>query len=149
MGTENRQYRILVVDDESAICALLEMALSAEGHQVETVGDPNLALDRLHDAVFDLVISDINMPGLDGHALVDRIVASRPGLPVIMITAKASSETISKSFAQGIRAFLVKPFDDIGEVVEKVDSVLDAAMRRRETQSSIRRIRMTLLGDGE
>lgn len=149
MHSGETPYRILVVDDEAAIRALLEMALSAEGHRVETSADPRAAIDQIQAAAYDLVITDINMPGLDGHGLVDAIGARRPGLPVIMMTAKATAETITKSYAQGIRAFLVKPFDDIGEVMEKVDAVLDAARRRRETQSSIRRIRAALSGDGK
>jgi PAS domain S-box-containing protein len=79
--------RILVVDDDLGICRTLAEILEQDGCVVETAGDGSEALRRLEGVDFDLVLSDVVMPGMDGYELYTTIQQQRPELPVIMMTA--------------------------------------------------------------
>jgi two-component system, OmpR family, response regulator MprA len=101
--------RILVVEDDPPLAATLERVLTAEGYDVEAVGDGNDALRRARERPFDLVVLDVMLPGLDGIAVCKRLRASGP-LPVLMLTALSGTEERVRGLDSGADDYLVKPF---------------------------------------
>jgi CheY-like chemotaxis protein len=82
-----KDVRVLVVDDDLGICRSLKEILEAEGCVVETAADGEQALSRIDNATFDVVLSDVVMPNLDGYALYTAMRARHPDVPVLMMTA--------------------------------------------------------------
>src|SRR5262245_50491157 len=85
--------RILLVDDERRVCEMLEEDLGRRGYQVLWRTRATEALTLLAEQDFDVVVSDLNMAGMDGLELCERIVGNRPDVPVVVITAFGSLET--------------------------------------------------------
>jgi Response regulator containing CheY-like receiver, AAA-type ATPase, and DNA-binding domains len=79
--------RILIVDDEASIRALLGQHLQQEGHEVTLAADGSAGLEALGKAEFDLVLTDVRMPGMSGLELLAEIVRTHPGVGVLMLTA--------------------------------------------------------------
>ena len=82
--------RILIVEDEEALCLLYKEELSAEGYEVATVRDAEQALEILGRERFDLIVTDIRMPGRDGVELITQIMGLRKEVPIIINTAYQS-----------------------------------------------------------
>jgi DNA-binding response OmpR family regulator len=82
--------KILIVEDEDALCLLYEEELAAEGYDVTTVRNAEGALDLLRRERFDLIVTDIRMPGRDGVELITQIVGLRKDIPIIINTAYPS-----------------------------------------------------------
>ncbi len=101
---------ILVVDDDEIIRILLRQFLEGEGYKVSEAEDGFIALEKLSQATFDLIILDIAMPGMDGPNVCEFILASLPSPPpVLMITALDDEVTINRSFDAGAVDFIRKP----------------------------------------
>ncbi len=113
--------RILVVDDEEAMREFFRILLEKDGHQVTTAGDGAAGLALAASGNVDLVVSDIRMPGLDGVGLLTGLRAHGLQIPVIMITAYASSESAIQAMKQGAFDYITKPFqvDDIRGVIHR------------------------------
>ena len=105
--------RILVVDDDPSVRALLRDVLELEGHVVQDVADGYAGLRMTEQHRPDCVVLDVMMPGLDGHAVLQRIRAAEGGLdlPVVMLTAAADDETAWRGWSGGVDHVLGKPFD--------------------------------------
>jgi DNA-binding NtrC family response regulator len=103
--------KIQLIEDDSSIAASLKKELHAEGYDVaiSTRGDDGLAAAL--EEPYDLVITDLKMPGLSGLQLVERLHAAKPKLPVIMITAFGTTETAIEATKLGAYDYLLKPFD--------------------------------------
>lgn len=113
--------KILIVDDEKAICDLIDMNLSAAGYSCKTVQDGLEALDMIEKEQFDLILLDIMLPGADGYDIMEYI---RPlKIPVIFITAKHEVKDRVKGLKLGAEDYLVKPFDVV-ELIARVEVVL-------------------------
>jgi len=121
--------RILNVDDEEMITAILRRLLESDGHTVETALDGGTAFNLVRARDYDLVISDIRMDPMDGMELLRLIRLAKPDLPVIMLTAYASEETMKEAEALGAAAYLTKPFTG-KEVLGTVQRVLAAQAAR-------------------
>ncbi len=113
--------RILVVEDENGMRTLLRIVLEKDGHQVFTASDGTAGLAVVTQEALDLVIADIRMPGLDGVGLLAAIRERGLDLPVIMITAYASSESAIQAMKHGAFDYLTKPFkmDEIKLVIQR------------------------------
>ncbi len=122
--------RILVVDDEELIAQLLTGVLRGEGHDAEYVTDGEAALSKLRGRPFDLLVTDLRMPRMDGIRLIEEAKAICPGTDALIMTAFASAETAVDALRQGVSDCLSKPFgvDDIRAAVGKC---LDAREQRR------------------
>ncbi|MBQ9141280.1 MAG: response regulator transcription factor [Lachnospiraceae bacterium] len=113
--------KILIVDDEKAICDLIDMNLSSAGYSCKSVQDGLEALDLIEAEPFDLILLDIMLPGADGYDIMEYI---RPlKIPVIFITAKHEVKDRVKGLKLGAEDYLVKPFDVV-ELVARVEVVL-------------------------
>jgi len=118
--------RILVVDDERSMREFLKILLEKEKHSVETAADGSAALKYVSKDDFDLVITDIRMPVMDGLTFLAEAKQLRPELPVIMITAFASPEDAVKAMQEGAFDYITKPFK-----VEEINRVVSTATSRK------------------
>jgi putative nucleotidyltransferase with HDIG domain len=106
------QDRILVVDDEGAVRGIVAALLERRGYAVVAAAGAEQALTHLkEDAVYDLVLSDVMMPELDGLKLLDRIGVDYPGTPVVMFTAVHDIHVATNAFRRGAIDYLLKPFE--------------------------------------
>lgn len=113
---------VLVVDDDPGLVKLLKGVLEVEGFRVATAGDGKRALQLIDDEEPDLVLLDIMMPGMDGFQVCEHIRKSS-GVPIIMLTAKASPEDMVHGLDLGADDYVIKPFG-IGELLARVKAVL-------------------------
>jgi DNA-binding NtrC family response regulator len=103
--------RILVVDDEPNMLRLLKTILMDKtGYEVTTTNNPLEVSKLLQEEPYDLVVSDLKMPVVDGIDLIDIIKKIDPGLPVIIITAYGTIETAEEAILKGAYDFITKPF---------------------------------------
>src|SRR6266403_149534 len=123
--------KILLVEDDPAVVMALRRVLSEEGHQVtvEKRGDTGLALARADS--FDVVVTDMKLPGLNGLDLVRELHAAKPRLPILLMTAHGTTETAIQATKSGAYDYLLKPFE-IPEFIELVEKAL--ASRRLMTE---------------
>ena len=103
--------RILLVEDDPALREALCDTLELGGYLHHGVGSGEAALQALQEEVFGLVVSDVNMPGMDGHALQRTIRQRYPQLPVLLMTAYAAVEHAVTAMREGAVDYLVKPFE--------------------------------------
>lgn len=103
--------KILVVDDDIDIRRLLSGLLEYEGYYVELVKSGEEALENIKKAVFDLIIIDIKLPGMDGFELLEKIRAMKVDSAVIFITGYGSIDSAIKALKLGASDYLEKPFD--------------------------------------
>ena len=119
--------RLLLVDDDPDFRSVLQQHLVRHGHAVETAENGREALTKLEQAGYDVVLTDYNMPELNGLAVLQHIQQYHPFLPVVMMTAERSSHVAAKSFvALGAHACLFKPFD-LHQLEEVLKSTFAAA----------------------
>jgi two-component system response regulator HydG len=128
--------RALIVDDELAECALLADALSHAGFATHSVQDAGHALDALSTQPFDVVLTDLNMPGMNGTALCRRIGETTPHVPVVLVTAFGSIDSAVDAMRAGAYDFLTKPFD-----VDAVALVLRRAVEHRALKCEVDALR--------
>jgi two-component system response regulator AtoC len=98
--------RILIVDDDRELCAWLEAGLGAHGFSTTSWTDPAAAAEGLRDADVDVVVTDLNMRGMHGLDLCARVAASRPDVPVVVLTAFGSLESAIGAIRAGAYDFL-------------------------------------------
>ncbi|MCA9752872.1 MAG: response regulator [bacterium] len=117
--------RILVVDDQESMREMLADLLDLMGLTVSTVGSGAEALRLLEDQEVDLVITDLNMPQMDGMELMKQVKAAHPGLPVIVITGYGTFNTEKQVLSNGADGYIPKPCT-INRVQETVTAALGA-----------------------
>lgn len=101
---------ILIVDDDPNILISTRCLLESVGHACVTAGNGQEALERVRQNGPDLIITDMRLPDMNGLSLVRELKKVEPALPVILITAYASSESAVESVKRGVFEYLVKPF---------------------------------------
>ncbi len=121
--------RILVVDDDQGMREFLEIMLTREGYDVATSGDGAKALVEFRRRKFDLVITDLKMPRMDGIAFLRQIKDISPETTVILITAYASGETAVTAMKEGAFDYIEKDF-----AVEDLKKIIRSALSRKETR---------------
>lgn len=114
--------RVLVVDDDTELCELLEEYLTEEGFQVETVHDGAQGLDRATSGEHGLVVLDVMLPGLNGFELLQRLRARSP-VPVVMLTARGQDVDRIVGIEMGADDYLAKPFEP-RELLLRIESIL-------------------------
>jgi len=102
------QEKILIVDDEKSMCQYLSIMLRKEGYDVKTVHNGKKALQEIKESNFDVVITDIKMEGMDGIELLGAVKETNPTLPVVIMTAYASTKTAIDALNRGAFHYLIK-----------------------------------------
>ena len=123
--------RILVIDDEDVIRMLVVEILESAGHEVTSAESAEVALGLLEDAEFDLVVSDVIMPGLSGLELLEAARSRQASLPVVLVTGAGTYETLSQALTRGAAGLVTKPFAH-AELQTAVSDALERATRTRD-----------------
>jgi CheY-like chemotaxis protein len=118
--------KVLVVDDDPVVGRSFDRVLSKRGYAVVTAGDGAEALRKIAAEEYDVVFTDIRMPGIDGITVAERIRDRQPWLPVVIVSGYATPENEARARAAGVSAVLHKPLSP--QMIE--DSARDALLRR-------------------
>jgi two-component system response regulator PilR (NtrC family) len=132
--------RLLVADDERSVRDILSIYLQREGYDVTLAADGREALAALDVATFDVVLTDLQMPGADGLMVLERVKASAPQTQVILLTAYATTETAISAMKAGAYDYLAKPFkpQEIGALCEKACEKRALLMENLELRDALR-----------
>ena len=125
--------RILIVDDEISICEVLSIALKKVGYQVQFETDPRRALERIRQDPFDVVIQDLQMPGMDGIDLLREIKKVREETLVIILTAYGTWDRAVEAMRLGAYDYIHKPFDTQLDIKATVSRALQIRRQKKET----------------
>jgi DNA-binding NtrC family response regulator len=125
-----KKLEILILDDEPIVGKRLQPALHRDGHQVEVFVDPKMAVERLEQKNFDIVVTDIRMDEMDGIQVLETVAAKSPATKVIMITGYATLELARESLAKGAFDFIAKPFK-LGEIRGTIQKAIEALEKER------------------
>jgi len=125
---------VLVVDDEASARSTLAELLKGEGYTVDTAADGFKALGKLEQLSPSLVLSDLNMPGMDGVELLRKLKEAHPELPVVLMTAFGGVETAVSAMREGASDYLTKPLN-LDELLIVVERALEQSKLRREASN--------------
>ena len=117
--------RILVVDDSTSMRQMVSFALTSAGYDVEEAEDGVIALDQARGSKFDAVITDVNMPNMDGISLIRELrqLGDYRFTPMLMLTTESAADKKAEGKAAGATGWLVKPFNP-EQLVATVQKVL-------------------------
>ena len=124
-------FKILVVEDEKDLNRTMCSFLSRCGYEAVGALNANEAYDEMYGQIFDLIISDIMMPGIDGYEFAKTVRELNQEIPILFVTAKDDFESKRKGFRAGIDDYMVKPVD-----LEEMVLRIEALMRRSKIASS-------------
>ncbi len=118
---------VCIIDDEVVVCKRLKQVLTKAEYSVETFVDSRLAVKRIDEKKFDIVVTDIRMDHVDGMEVLNRIIKKGDNTKVILITGYATIEIARQAQAKGAFDFISKPFkpQELQEVIEKASRVLE------------------------
>lgn len=133
MTENNLPGRILVIDDDQALCDLLEEDLCRRGHRIWTALKVADGRELLHQQEIDIVLTDLNMPGTSGIEFCGELHNNRPDLPVVIMTAFGSLETAIAALRAGAYDFVTKPVD-----LDLLNISLKRALQHRHLQEKVR-----------
>jgi response regulator RpfG family c-di-GMP phosphodiesterase len=121
-GAQTERLRVLLVDDNASVLRFLASAFSSNNCQVTTASTAEQALEQLGDDPFDLVVSDIKMPGLSGLDLLRAVKGKQPSTPVVLITGVPSVNSAVFGLRHGAYDYLPKPFSvtEVKDLIERV-----------------------------
>ncbi|MGN0563431.1 MAG: response regulator transcription factor [Candidatus Heritagella sp.] len=128
--------KILIAEDDSELRQLFSHVLIKNGFAVKGVSNGKEALDTLQKEYYDLIISDIMMPVMDGYQLVQNLRESGSTIPVLMITAKDAFDDMRLGFQSGSDDYMVKPVN-VNEMVLRVHALLRRAQMINERRQTI------------
>src|SRR5881628_1473260 len=124
------QKHLLIVEDEAALRAAVAEQLSDRGYHVQQAGSGEEAIERLGDFAFDIIVSDLRLPGIDGSTLVESAVARYPDIIAVVITGFGTVKDAVEAIKRGAWDFVSKPFQ-----IDELLHVLDAALEHRRLRS--------------
>ncbi|MBN1559034.1 sigma-54-dependent Fis family transcriptional regulator [candidate division KSB1 bacterium] len=130
---------IFIIDDDQSMCEFLQSDLTRRGLKVTWSLAAESAVNDIFKGDYDVVLTDLNMPGMNGIELCDRIVANRPDIPVIVLTAFGSLETAIGAIRAGAYDFVTKPVDN-----DILALVLERALKHRALEEQIKRLNATV-----
>ena len=127
--------KILIVDDELDILEMLGSFLTHEGFQVKSAPGGHAAIEIFKSEPFDLVITDMRMPGMDGLAVMRRLKEMDEDIEVIILTAFAALDNVIEAFRhKGAFDYLTKPLDNINELFVTDTQALDSRRLKKENK---------------
>lgn len=121
--------RILIVEDEETLAASLRRVFTREGYNVDLAGDAESALERMEQTLYDLIITDIILPGMNGIEVLKKTKERFPDQIVIIITAYASLETAIEALRAGAYDYVIKPI-----IHEEIKQIVRNALKQRSLQ---------------
>lgn len=121
----SEQPRVLVIDDDPFVRRFLAAALEAEGYVVTTADDGAPGLDLLRDNAFEVVISDIQMPGVDGLSLIAALKEVKPDLPIVVLSGTKELDVVIEAMKRGASDYLLKDDDVTTTVILSVQKALE------------------------
>jgi len=133
--------RVLVVDDDAVVGQSINRVLTGQGYQVREAASGMEALEALGHQRFDMVFTDIRMPGMDGLDMASRMKKSYPEMPVVVITGYGTEASEKKASDLGVAGFMRKPLSP-DTIIEHAERVL---RERDETQEAIRLSALALI----
>lgn len=142
----SEKQRILLIDNEEGLCRMMEQVLLDSGYLVRAYTSPVQALEEFSPGVWDLVITDIKMPGMTGLEVLQRVKEKCRDLPVIIITAYATVEMSIQALRKGAYDMLTKPFEP-EELVFRVKNALQQAHLTEENRELRRELEEKLQFD--
>lgn len=128
-------HRILVVDDEQQVCEVLAEALGIMGHRVDTARDGIEALEKLQNGNFELVVTDIDMPRMDGIELIKHLVQQKSKSDIIAITGHMMKYKYMDVVNAGAADFITKPFS-----FDELEAKLNRLLRERHLRQELERL---------
>ncbi len=121
--------KVLIVDDDPVVTSSFDRVLSGKGYAVIKAASGAEALEKLNAEHYDLVFTDIRMPGMSGIEVAERVKASQPWLPVVIVTGFGSQDNEARATAAGVSAFLHKPLSP-----EMIEGSAEEALRSTEAK---------------
>jgi len=119
-------YKVAVIDDENEILSVIQRFLSRSGkYNVTTFSNPVTALDSIDDT-YDIIMLDIMMPQMNGLDVLEKLMEKNPNQKVIMMTAYSTLDKVLKSHKHGATHYLMKPFDSLQAIENKISEVLNS-----------------------
>ena len=128
--------KILIAEDDQELRQLFAHVLRKNGYQVEGGSNGQEALDALDNTYFDLIISDVMMPLMDGYTLVSQLREAGINTPVLMVTAKDAFDDMRQGFLSGTDDYMVKPVN-VNEMVLRVGALLRRAQMIHERRQTL------------
>jgi len=122
---------ILIIDNEKRMCGVLKAALELDNHRVETAYDGEAGIAKFMKGDFDIVITDLKMPGRDGIEVLEQVKKTSPEAEVILMTAYATAQTAVEAMRKGAYDYLIKPFEMV-EMKLKVKQILEKKQLAKE-----------------
>ena len=129
-------FKILIAEDDRELRQLFEHVLVKNGFLVTGVSNGREALQALDESYYDLIISDIMMPEMDGYALAESLRQAGHHLPILMITAKTAFDDMRQGFLSGTDDYMVKPVN-VNEMVLRVGALLRRAQMINERRLTL------------
>ena len=131
----SNKIKILIVEDEQMLAEILSDTLSDRNIDVHLAYDGLQALEAVRKDVFDVIVSDIMMPNLDGYSLARKLRAEGYSTPILFLTARSATEDVVKGFESGGNDFLKKPFA-IDELIVRIKA-LAGRLQMQETNETV------------
>jgi len=144
MLNRTHQARIMVVDDEADVRLLLTREISDRGYEVVAAVDSVQAMEEIGQSDFDVVLTDVRMPGMDGMELTDWIKRTRPDTDVVVMTGYASLESAVTAIHLGAFDYLVKPFGEMDLVTSSIDRAIQKRGLKEDFRWSVEELRASL-----
>jgi two-component system response regulator PilR (NtrC family) len=131
--------KVMVVDDEAIMRNLLLKILEQEGYRVTLVSSAKEAVEKLNNEKFELVLSDVKMPDMDGFQLLKKIKEEWPQTAIIMMTGYGDAYTVKEALMLGADEYITKPFKshEISLIIERAYWRLLATKRRINEESKV------------
>jgi DNA-binding NtrC family response regulator len=125
----NQKISILIVDDEDSVRDSLKSWFEEDGYDVDCAADARIALSKLNSMTFDIVLTDIKMPGMDGLEMLRRIKVLNEDSIVIVMTAFATVDTAVRALKDGAYDYITKPFDpdDLSHLIRNASAQISLA----------------------
>ena len=133
--------QILVVDDERSMREFLEIFLAKKGHSVHTAENGSDALERISELEYDLVVTDLKMPGISGLEVLEETKKQWPDTQVIVMTAFSTTETAIEAMKKGAYDYVTKPFEinEAGVIIDKALNVRALVLDNQRLRREVRR----------
>lgn len=123
--------QVLIADDDASTLSGMRALLTVWGYEVETAPNGRAALEKITSAPPAVLVTDVVMPLMNGLELLDAVRIARPAMPVIILTAHSSLDTLMVAAAEGAFAYLPKPVD-----VAKLKAVLESALTEAKLETT-------------